>query len=156
QVLERERVARLVEDLLEGRVAVTQLALQGARTHVEALGHLLLRGLAGRQALREHLAHARPDVAALDACQVARAHRIAQARELRVAAVEGPPDALGVEDQPVLFAAEADGRAPLALEVLEYYRARAAQLDGERGVVAADQAAAHAHVHADERVDRLR
>src|ERR1700750_1963571 len=99
QIREREGVPRLVQYFLVGVARLAELALQGARAHVEDLRNVLLRGLAACQPMRQHFTHTRLDVLALELRQVLQRNRIVVARQFWVAAVEHPLDTLTGEHE---------------------------------------------------------
>src|SRR6202161_3742119 len=145
-------MSRLVQDFLERGAAVAKLALQRACADVEDLGNLFLRRLAALQALSQYFAYSRHDVGALDPRQVSAGDGIALPREFRVAGVQHPLDAVGVEYQAILLRAESQRRAPYPFVIVNDRRPRPAQLDRQRRVPASDQRAAHAQVAADQGV----
>src|ERR1700683_1978373 len=125
-------MSRLVQDFLERGAAVAKLALQRARADVDDLGNLFVRWLSALQPLSQDFAYSRYDVGTLDPRQVSAGDGIALPGEFRVAGVQHPLGAVGVENQTILLCAESQRRAPYPFVIVNDWRPRPPQLDQQR------------------------
>ncbi|MNO94494.1 hypothetical protein D3C76_861140 [compost metagenome] len=150
-----QRLAGIAEQLFVAAALIRQVPLQAAQAEVQGLGDALRGRLTiGQLGFQAGTHPARPG-GLLELLQGAFEYGLVVLGQLRVGVLQRPLEILYGELQQILLSTKAERRAEYLVPGPRVDRGRAAQMHGERRIVAAQAVAAGAHVDRGEGIQRL-